>query len=163
MIPFGRHKARAIPGSVQYGISGEKQTLTITIELEVPSHGARVGTYLYFSPGSADFSLERLRTLGWEGKEIKDIRDLSGIGKNEVEIDVIEELWEGKKRTKVEIVMSGAKPGTIVSKDEFAARLQAILGAGAASPAPRASSPSSSAEGGSLRGTSAQAADDIPF
>jgi hypothetical protein len=159
MIPFGRHKARAIPGSVQYGTSGEKKTLTITIELEVPSHNARVGTYLYFSPSSADFSLERLRTLGWEGKEIKDIRDLSTIGKNEVEIDVLEELWEGKKRTKVEIVTNAAKPSELVSKDEFAARLQAILGGGLA---PATVPPGANAAATSLREPDMKP-DEIPF
>lgn len=124
-IRLGRFKARGIIGSEQYGTSGQNKTLTITIDLAVPALGQNVGTYLYFSPASASFSLERLQLMGWRGK---DIRDLTGIDANEVEIDITEEEYGGKKRMKVEISTGGkASPGESLSKDDFAAGFNGII------------------------------------
>jgi hypothetical protein len=124
-IRLGRFKARAIAGSEQYGVSGRKETLTITIDLAVPALGQNVGTYLYFSQDSAAYSFERLRQLGWVGK---DIRDLKGIESNEVEIDISEEEYQGKKRFKVEIVSGGkASPGQVLAKDAFAEKFSQLV------------------------------------
>jgi hypothetical protein len=135
-IKAGRFKGRGIAGSEQYGTSGENETLQIGVDVNVPALERSVTCFLYFSPAAYPYSIDRLRAMGWEGD---DIRDLLGIDKNEIDVEIREEEYQGTKRWKVEI-QSG--PGKVqmksqIGKDDFARRFAAVTG-GAGSPSPAA-------------------------
>src|SRR5208337_1473042 len=104
----GRFKARGIAGSQQYGEAGANKTLQIAVDLNIPDLGRSVTTFLYFSTAAKPYSIERLRALGWKGN---DIRDLSGIDANEVDVEVRSEPYEGKQQWRVEILTG---PGRVV-------------------------------------------------
>jgi len=121
----GRFKGRGVAGSEQYGDAGANKTLQVAIDLVLPELGRSVSTFLFFSKDAAPYSIERLRALGWEGN---DIRNLKGIDKNEVDVEIISEMYEGKQQWRVNILTG---PGRVtlantVNKDEFAARLAAL-------------------------------------
>lgn len=56
---------------------------------------------LVFGGDAGPYSLDRLRALGWEGD---DIRNLDGIDKNDVDVEVQYETFEDKRRMRVQIV-----------------------------------------------------------
>jgi hypothetical protein len=127
-ITEGRYKAHAIKGSEQYGEAGSG-TLQLAIDLEVPELGRTLTAFLYFSEAATPFSIDRLRTLGWQGDNI---RDLKGIDANEVDVDVRTEVFEGQTRWRVEILTG---PGRVtltksLDKDAFAERVAALLSGG---------------------------------
>ena len=107
-IPAGRYTVRGVKGSEQYGRSeGEKKTPQIGIDLEFIGgeyEGATATTILYFSEAAKQFSIDRLRALGWKGD---DLTDLTGIDENEAMAVVKYETWEGKEQMKVEILTNG--------------------------------------------------------
>ena len=131
----GNYTGKAIKGSEQYGESpnGNPELLLQVIIPELASpefpQGRVFTTVLYFSAEAAPYSIPRLRALGWEGN---DLSDLSGIDKNEVQINV---AWpvdpgDGKAKLKVQI---GSGAGTFSTKKPvdpkaFAAKVGAIAG-----------------------------------
>lgn len=137
MAGKGRYKCKGIAGSQQYGLAGDKETPQIAIDLAFPD-GSSMTTFLFFSPGSAQYSFQRLTALGWKGKGPNDLGNLTGIDTNEVDIEVREETFEGKTRLKAEILTG---PGRVVIEKtvdpaSFAARVAALVGnAGATEPA----------------------------
>jgi hypothetical protein len=143
----GNYQGKAVKGSEQYGESpnGNPELLLQVIipELATPEFpdGRVFTTVLYFSAEAAPYSIPRLRSLGWEGN---DLSDLKGIDKNEVMINI---AWpvdpgDGKAKLKVQI---GSGAGTFSTKKPvdpkaFAARVGAIAGlptAPAAASAPK--------------------------
>jgi hypothetical protein len=129
MAGKGRYKAKGILGSQQYGLAGDKETPQIAVDLAFPD-GSSMTTFLFFSPGSAPYSFQRLTALGWKGKGPQDLANLSGIDQNEVDVEVREDEYDGKVRLKAEILTG---PGRVVIEKtvdpaSFAARVAALTG-----------------------------------
>jgi hypothetical protein len=132
----GRYKCKGIAGSQQFGLAGDKETPQIAVDLAFPD-GSSMTTFLFFSPGAAPYSFQRLTALGWKGNGAKDLTDLTGIDANEVDVEVREEVFDGKTRLKAEILTG---PGRVmiektVDPASFAARVAALVG-NAAAPEP---------------------------
>ena len=129
----GIYKGRGVEGSEQYGEKNGNLELIVDVVIQVPADGSKpahtrsLSTAHYMTQAAAQYVFERLRALGWEGN---DIRDLRGISKNEVDIQVKTEDYQGKPVTKVEILSGGGrfKSATPVDKNAFAAKLAAITG-----------------------------------
>jgi hypothetical protein len=124
---MSRHKGKAIAGSQQYGTAGDNNTPQIAIDFELGENKKTVTCFLFFSPAAYPYSIDRLRACGWEGDNLA---DLKGIDKLVVDLEVTEETYQGKTRTKVEI-MTG--PGKVkldkpISPDDFAKRVAVLMG-----------------------------------
>ena len=134
-IQPGYYKARAIAGSAQYGTTNNGND-QIILDVDVPDLGRSLQVFLTFTDASATYSIEKLRRCGWVGD---DVRDLSGIDANEIEVSVSFETYQGKERMKVDIANGGGKftlekPMDSSSKDRFAARMKSLAKATAAAP-----------------------------
>lgn len=101
----GRHKARGVADSAQKGHTknGIEQ---VAVDLELLELGRMVTTFLFFSDAAAPYAIERLYALGWDGS---DDPSFPGIDRNEVEVDIKYELYEGKEQMKVDIVTGGGR------------------------------------------------------
>jgi hypothetical protein len=146
-IPHGQHKGRAVKGSIQVGET-ESGNLQIAIDMDVyDTPGQSLGqmtTFLYFSPGAAKYSYERLQALGWKGTGPDDIDKLNDIYDNEVDVRVTQpESYKATDGTtkmgtsKLEI-LAGAGKVTLskpLEMSTFKARLKA-LGGGGSPPTP---------------------------
>lgn len=105
-LTAGVYKGRAMPETVKLGTT-EKGHPQIGFMMQISKgagHRDIVPMYLVFSDGpkgSAKYSLERLRALGWEGT---DLRALQTIGRNYVDVRVDYEVFEGDEKLRVEIV-----------------------------------------------------------
>jgi hypothetical protein len=132
-IKVGRTKVRAIKGSQQFGLAGDKDTPQLVLDVTSKDWGgASMSTFLFFSSAAAPFSFQRLWALGWKGKGWQDLASghLDGIDTNEVDFEVREEEYDGRIRLKGEILTG---PGRVtiektISSDAFAARVGALLG-----------------------------------
>lgn len=72
----------------------------------IPSlDGFKATVPLSFHPNAQRYSIERLRACGWTGT---DIRVLDGIDKNEIDVEIFFDTWQGRQRLKVEIRTAGA-------------------------------------------------------
>jgi len=124
----GVYRGHGVEGSEQYGESsnGNPELLIDLVLHELSDR--RVTTPLYFSPGAAPYSIERLRALGWEGN---DLQNLKGIGKNEVAVEIKWDLFEGSWKMKVQISSGAGKFTTAKPQDKavWAAKVGAITGA----------------------------------
>lgn len=84
---------------------------------------------LSFAPKAQRFSIERLRACGWSGK---DVRKLDGIEKNEIDVSIALDQFEGKVRWKCEIMTRGgtfelSHPMTETDLDAFAEDVLAVI------------------------------------
>jgi hypothetical protein len=118
-------------------------TLQLYVDLELRgkdgSFAGRATTFLTFTDKAAVFSIERLRALGWQGTKVEDLKSLAGIDKNEVEVEVRNEVYNGKTQMKVEIVTGRvAAPDKPVATDIALARIAAMLGQKGAAGGPEA-------------------------
>lgn len=141
-IPAGFYRGRAIAGSEQYGNTrnGGEQ---LVIDVDVPSLGRALSVFLYFTDKAAPYALEKLRACGWAGD---DVTKLVGIDKNEVDVAVKYETYNGEERMKVDIQAGGGgrvkldAPMDDKSKRMFGARVAQMLkqspGNGVAKPKP---------------------------
>lgn len=133
-IPAGIYKAKGVAGSQQFTTS-KNGTDTMAIDLEIPALARRLQTFVYLSPKAIQFAVERLRALGWDGSSIV---DANGIDKNEVNVSIAYEMYDGKERMKVEIMTGGGRvefePMAPDAKRQLAARVAALMG----TPAPSA-------------------------
>jgi hypothetical protein len=127
-MKFGIFKAKAVFDSIQYGetTNGHPQ-IAVNMRMDAEGTPQDAGTFLIFSPESAPYSFARLRSLGWEGT---DLTNLKGIDKNTVYVRVWQDSYDGKPQIKCEILSGGsltlAKP---LSKEAFAAKVAALTGA----------------------------------
>ncbi len=112
-INAGRYKARGVAGSEQFGKSstGNDQ---VAVTLALSETGQRVTAFLSFSEKAKPYSMERLYALGWTpGSD----ESLPGIDRNEVDVDITHEMYNGKEQMKVNIVTVG---GGISEENRFA-------------------------------------------
>lgn len=146
MIPAGNYEGKATKGKVQLGET-PNGTLQIAIDMELFDKDQSIGsmtTFLYFSDGSAVYSYERLRLLGWKGTGPEDIDKLNDIFDVRVPCRVtVPESYKDPKdgstkmgSSKLEIM---AGPGTVVlnkplDASTFKARLRAIGGSSSGKP-----------------------------
>ena len=105
-IPAGTYKGRGVAGSAQLGMTrnGGDQ---VAIDVEIPSLGRTFTTFLFFSDAAKPFSIDRLRALGWD--ESSDDPSFPGIDRNEVDVVVKYETYQGEEKLKVEILTGGGK------------------------------------------------------
>lgn len=127
-MKYGIFKGRAIKDTIQYGESqGGHPQIAVVMRMRVDDSAQELTTFLIFSPESAPYSFDRLRAMGWEGN---DLSNLAGIDKNEVDVRVFAEEYQGKAQVKCKIMGGGrvtlAKP---MDPKTFAARVAAITGA----------------------------------
>jgi hypothetical protein len=126
----GVYKGRAMPETAKLGTT-EKGHEQIGFMVQISRGGGHrdiVPMYLVFSDGpkgSAKYSMERLRALGWEGT---DLRDLRTIGRNLVDVRVDYEIFEGEEKLRVEIVtgLRMDRPMNESAADSFAKRFAAL-------------------------------------
>jgi hypothetical protein len=134
-LKTGRFKAKGIKGSGQWGLSGEKETPQVAVDLSIKINDTDFvsgTTFLYFSIDAAPYSFERLTALGWKGKGPADLGNLAGIDENVVDVDVREEEYKGKPQMKIEILTGAGKVTLAKPMDPatFAQRVTALLGNG---------------------------------
>ncbi len=167
-IPAGMYKGRAIAGSEQYGVTS-KGNDQIVIDVDVPSLGRSLSVFLNFSENAAQYSIDKLRACGWSGE---DLTNLIGLDKNEVDVNVKYESYNGEQKMKVDIFSGGGRvklesPMDDKQKRAFAARMKVYVKP-AASGQPRAATPVNGAKpavrsGGAYDPGPPDTTDDIPF
>ena len=125
MIAPGTYRARAIAGEEEYAVSGSGgEQIIIPLDVNDGATVHRMRTYLAFAGKAGPFSIARLRACGWTGT---DVTCLSGIDRNEVDVEVKEEAFQGKMRTIVEIVSRpSAKPLDDAAKRSFRDRMREL-------------------------------------
>lgn len=104
----GFYKARGIEGSEQHGYAangGEQIAVDLDVQIS-DQETARLATVLSFSGNAIQYSIERLKALGWDGSN-----ELRGIGRNEVDVEIKYEIPPGKNAEvmKVEIKTNGGR------------------------------------------------------
>lgn len=106
MLDAGYHRARAVEWALG---KTEKGNRHVAVRFETFNDqgqpGEQITWYGYFTEKTEERTLESLQHCGWEGD---DITDLSGVERNEVQLVVEHDEYEGKVRAKVAWVN---KPG----------------------------------------------------
>src|SRR5574343_1586056 len=118
MLECGNYEARAVPGSEQYGTdkSGNMQ-IAIDMMVETPGYeGETMTVVLSFAGKAPEYSIKRLRMLGWKGN---DLDNLIGIDANRVPVRVYDDTYQGKTHRKMDIQTGG---GTFKFQSQIDAR-----------------------------------------
>lgn len=111
MMDDGKYRARAVTGSATIGKT-DKGSPQIAVMFELLDHpGTRLPWYGSFAETTVgqdqkplyQITIESLYHCGWEGP---DLRDLTGIDRNEVTVVVKNEEYQGKTRSKIAWVNS---------------------------------------------------------
>lgn len=106
MITVGTYKARAVKGSEQYS-PDKNGNLLLGLDLQIEGgdfEGASMTVTLSFSGKAGEYSMKKLRMLGWAGT---DVTDLAGVDANAVDVRVYDEEFNGTSRRKMEITYGG--------------------------------------------------------
>ena len=105
-IPAGKYKVRAVHGSEQYGrSSGGTEQINVDVEfIGGEQEGATATVFLYLSDAAVEYSIAKLRALGWKGDKIS---ELTGLGDTEAHALVKYETYQGEERMKVDILAGG--------------------------------------------------------
>lgn len=149
----GYYKARGVAGTDQFGYAsggGEQISLELDVQLS-DQETRRLTTILAFAGKAQEYSIERLKALGWDGSN-----SLNGIDRNEVDVEVKYEANPQKPQDppqmRVEIKTNGGrftfkkpmaepeKRGFLSNLSKVAAQLGATTPANG-SPAPRNAMP----------------------
>lgn len=125
MIAPGTYIARAVSAELGETKAGNPQ---IAVEFDTGTDG-RITWFGYFTEKAQERTLQALRYCGWCGI---DLTDLSGIDRNDVELVVEHESYEGKTRAKVQWVnkLGGIGLKSKMSPDKaaaFAARMKGAI------------------------------------
>ena len=95
----GKYRARATDADLRVSKNGNEM---VVVTFSIPSEETSLTWFGTFSSTKgSNVALRALRAMGWAGD---DITDLAGFTKNEVELDVEMETWEGEARPKVKWV-----------------------------------------------------------
>lgn len=144
MLPMEKSRYRGRAKVWQLGAAGTG-TPQVGVELEVEEgdyKGERISTYLALSDAAADYTLQKLRNLGWTGTDIFDLEDpekSASMAANLVEFTVeledevkdgqpviVEETGEVKRRLKVGFINRG---GGLAMKSSLTEDAKRALGA----------------------------------
>lgn len=130
ILDKGFYRARAVEHQFGFADTGTEQ---VAVTFEIRTEGRwkeyRITWFGYFTEATVRRTLESLRTCGWEGD---DVTDLSGLDRNEVEIEVVHEPYKGELRPKVKWVnrVSGVfrvkHPMTAEQKRALSARVRHV-------------------------------------
>lgn len=142
MIPNGTYRARAVDIQFAFADTGTEQ-VAVTFELldDGEHKGAKITWYGFFTDSAQTRTVEGLRTCGcaFEGGDITDTR---GFDKNEVDIVVQIESFQGKTQSRVRWVNARGlnRPAvknamSVAQKSDFASRMKSFVLA--TSPTPR--------------------------
>lgn len=99
MISNGKHSAKAVDATLGYA-KNTSQQIEILFEIcgNDPAKGERISYTGSFSGGAAVYTLQAMRLCGWDtGHPVADVC------RNTVEIDVVEEEYNGRMRQKVRV------------------------------------------------------------
>ena len=111
MDKTGIYKGKAVKrpdGTLASYGERENGNLELMIDVSIKfDDGTRVRSVpQYINDKTLDFVIERLRACGWKGD---DISNLAGIDTQEVDIEISEEEYQGKKRNKYNIMTGGGR------------------------------------------------------
>ncbi len=134
MIAEGTYRARAVPASVQWGVSkNDNEQVAVQfafIDADDNDTGDALTWVGFFTEKTSQRTLESLRYAGWMGN---DITDLKGLGSVPVEVVVKHEQYEGETQVRIAWINrpgGGAfkfeKPMDDTGKRKLAARLKAM-------------------------------------
>ena len=122
-------EAIVVPGTVQIGESGVKKTLTVSAMVQIPALEDTMQTYLHFSPASLQYSIEKLRVTGWEGKTIVELGTKWATAfTKKFQVKVYEDSYDGKTNWKCEIVGGRVELENPMDPATFAQRIAALSG-----------------------------------
>ncbi len=109
-IAAGTYKARGVEGSVEYGHSstGNEQCSLLLAFSTPPLEGRTLTTFLSFADKSMPYTLDRFVALGWTRGT--DDPKFPGISKNEVDVEIRYETYNGREQMRVEIWTGGGRP-----------------------------------------------------
>lgn len=99
-IQDGVHAAVPVTAALGYTKGGKE---SVGVEFALTESGKHLTWYGYFTEATTERTIESLRICGWTGQ---DLSDLSEIGKDPVEVNLVigTEEYEGKSRQKVQWV-----------------------------------------------------------
>jgi len=127
ILPTGFYRARAIEHEFGVADTGTEQ-VAVTFELftEDQWNGHQITWFGFFTEGAARHTLAALRVCGWEGD---DVADLVGLGRNEVELSIVHETYQGEVRPRVKWVNRAGRPKvkrpmTVEQKRALSARVR---------------------------------------
>jgi hypothetical protein len=92
----GKYRAKAISGDL--GVKGERAFLYVDFQLTESGENVRWFGHPEGKGDSLGICVRALRACGWTGS---DITDLSGLGDNEVELDIVIDSYKGDGSSKV--------------------------------------------------------------
>lgn len=128
LVP-GQFAARGVTAAL--GLTGtEKEQVAVElVAMEEEYAGQRITWYGYFTPDTTERTLDTLRTLGWKGDKINDLR---GIDENMVRMTLDYETYEGKRQLKVKWInpqggLALKTPLTVDQAAAFAAKMQSAV------------------------------------
>jgi hypothetical protein len=106
LVAIGEYVARGIKGSEQYAPAdnGEPQ---IAVDMQIEGgdfEGASMTVVFSFSGKAPEYSIKKLRMMGWQGDNLE---DLSGIDANAIPVRVFDHTHNGKTYRKMEVVYGG--------------------------------------------------------
>jgi len=105
MIGPGKFRAQAIEGSLGYSRNGKEEVAVQFLILEGPDEGKKITWWGYLSDAAAERTLEGLLNTGWDGE---DVSALTGLGSKDATIVIVEDTYEGARKTKVAWVNRGS-------------------------------------------------------
>ncbi len=111
MIDTGRYLARAIDSQLGFAETGTEQ-IAVTFEIEEGDYTGHTITWIGFlTDASSEITVKALLACGWSGD---DLSDLTGIDRNQVELVVEHEMYNGVKRARVKWVNRPGSGGFVM-------------------------------------------------
>lgn len=94
-------QGRAREWALGHADNGTEQIGILFDYIDENGEPSRITYYGYFTESTADRTIESMRFCGWEGD---DFGQLEGLDRNEVELVIEDETYQGKTRRKVQWV-----------------------------------------------------------
>lgn len=98
LLPATKYTAQAVDGYLSHTKDGKEQIVVKFAIVGGPHDGQSVDWTGFFTDKTFDRTIQGLRYCGWEGD---DISDLTGIDRNEVEVVVEHNEYNGKTYARV--------------------------------------------------------------
>jgi len=123
----GTHVARIVSTAIGTTKKGEPQVL-IRFEND---HGEHITWYGYFSHKALPYTLERLKTCGWDavanGNDVSSLHQSEMLVGNQVELVCEEEEYEGKPRVRVQWINSLGSTLSIDEARDIGAKVKGVI------------------------------------